>query len=90
VINLLDWKATDDCSMNGELPLIWTKAWITEGFTALQLAATNGKEASLRHLLEPMAALPAKVRQAMTAGDRAEKRNKGTVFPLLGGTRSRD
>ena len=89
-INPLDWKATDDCSMDGELPLIWTKAWTTEGSTALLLAALNRNEAPLRRLLEPMAALPAKVRQAMTAGDRAEKRNKGTVFPLLGGTRSRD
>ena len=90
MINLLDWKATDDCSMDGELPLIWTKAWITEESTALQFVAMNGNEAPLGRLHEPMAALPAKVSQGMTAGDRIEKSNKDTVLPLLGGIQSRD
>jgi|GEM_PF-4711717 len=74
-INLLDWKATDDCSMDGELPLVWTKGLTTEGSTALLLAALNGNEAPLRRTLEPMAALPAKVGRGMTARRRAEKRN---------------
>jgi hypothetical protein len=59
--------------MHGELPLIWTKAWTTAGSAALLRVASKGNQAPFRRLLEPMAALPAKVRQEMTAGDGAEK-----------------
>jgi hypothetical protein len=89
-INRLDWKATDDCSMDSDLPLIWSNAWTTEGSTAVLLTALNHNEAPPRRLLESMTPLPAKVRQGKTAGDRAETRNKGTVLLLLGRTRSRD
>jgi len=75
--------------MDGELPLIWTKAWTTEGSTALLRVASNGNQAPFRRLLEPMAALPAKVRQGTMAGDSAEI-NKDPVLSLLGGTPSRD
>lgn len=89
-INLLDWKSTDDCSMDGELPLIWTEGLTTEGSTALLLAALNGNEDLVRRILEPMAALPAKVGRGMMARGRAEKRTKDMALPLLGGTLSRD
>lgn len=70
--------------MDGELPLIWTKAWTTEGSKALLRVALDGNQAPFRRLFETMAALPARVRQGMTAGGGAES-NKNPV-----GTPSRD
>jgi hypothetical protein len=32
VINLLDWNTTDERSINGESPMVWSKGWTTNGW----------------------------------------------------------
>jgi len=58
VINLLDWKATDERSIDGWLALVWTTGWTTKRETDLMLAAWNGNEVLVRRLLEAKADRP--------------------------------